>query len=600
MKKAMVFLLSIIILAVFAATAYAQDFKVTGNKLVSLCPCSNQGYVVYVENNKDASANYKVSFGGSAAAAVKAVPPEFSISPNAKSYFFVFVNSACNIRGPYGLRVFVAEDNANTKEISQILNFTECYAYNLSLGDPVKNTKADAIDFSLHKGAYDICAEQQLAIPVLISNKEGFPNTYSLSLDGEEWSMLELNKAQLEGNKQGIVLLKLNPPKGSEGKYTLSLKAVSGLGNVYQQKNIDISVTRCYGLNIDILENEAAICQAGNSIGVMIENDGTSLESVTFNVTPNIADFPESIVIPGDSSRTLYIGFNNLEIPSGMYNVTVRGKIDDTSVEGQDSIKVNFASVEDCYQPVISLNKDITNRFTEEYYPVDVVNSGLKSANYTIFIDGPSWITATKSSIELKPGSKSNFNIHALPSGQNESKYKATLVLASGGASYSEEINIKLAKENWLTKWLKDFFMYNTFYAYTIIFLLLVVIISIKPLAAVFRLSNERKGKYRQGIEKKRQKEEARKLREEQSLEERKAREEKASEKKALRHPRKKLKGILFRAILMTAFIALAAFAVYSFSETVFEFFIFYAYYIIAGIVLLLVVIFILNLQRKR
>ena len=141
-----------------------EDFTASSLPSVELCPCSNQGYAVTVENTGSIANSYTLQAGGDAAEWITFNPKNFVLNSGERGNFFVYVNSECNIEGSNNLEVFITTNNGLTKLVKQTLKISECYDYSLEYGDSIE--KADSVDFVKHDDTYSLCTNEQKSIPV--------------------------------------------------------------------------------------------------------------------------------------------------------------------------------------------------------------------------------------------------------------------------------------------------------------------------------------------------------------------------------------------------------------------------------------------------
>ena len=248
----------------------------------------------------------------------------------------------------------------------------------------------------------------------------------------------------------------------------------------------------------------------------------------------------------GEEERTVQLALKpNV---SGNFDVEVNGFVTNhPDIMASGKIKVEAATKEDCYKATVDLKKRIVNYYSEEYYNVDVVNSGLKKAQYNISLDGPSWVDISPTSLQLNPGQKGNLNLHVAPEEDTKAdEYKLTLKLDSEGVVYSEEVNVKLIQENKIIKNIKSFLKYFQYYIYLLLVMAVLVFIFIKPIKKQISKIKKRHGKYKLEREKARQrrkerkeKEEERKLEEERRAEEKQKKQKEEEERKAKEAERK-------------------------------------------------------------
>ncbi len=544
-KKVILYFIFFLLLILVAAAQ--EDFDVTAQGKVDLCPCSNQAYPVYVQNNGASTSEYSVSFSGNAAKWVQANPSKFNVNPGVAGYFFVYVNSDCGVEGSHDLNVHIAKGSL-IKTVKQNLNFIECYKFDTELGNLIEMKEGqESVSFSKHDGDYSICEEEEKVLPILITNKESYGNSYSLSLKDVDWAKLNADEASLDGNARGIVLAELKPGKGTAGNYKLSFDAVTKLGNVKKSKEIDVDVKKCYGLKIELEKEEELVCGEA-AYDVKLENDGVFSEEVELSTNFEWAKIKNgTLILEGREKRTVQLTLK--PDVSGNFDVEVNGfLIKHPGIRASGKIKVDAASKEECYLALVDLKKEIVSYYSEEYYNVDVVNSGLKKAHYNVSLDGPSWVDISPTSLQLNPGQKGNLNLHVSPGDDIEANdYKVFLKLDSDGVVYSEEVNVRLIQENKIIKNIKSFLKYFQYYIYLLVVIVILIFIFIKPIKKQISKVKKRYGRYKLKKEKARQRGKERKEKEEQRKreeEERKAEKEKKKqteeEKKAEEEKKKK------------------------------------------------------------
>ncbi|MBL7054750.1 hypothetical protein ISS05_03245 [Candidatus Woesearchaeota archaeon] len=543
-----------------ALNAMAQeDFEITFEDKIDLCPCSNQGYPVYIQNKGTVKSTYSVSFAGSAAKWAE-VPKRFSINPGVMSYFFVYINSDCNIKGSYELDVLIQTSSGVIKAVKQDLNFIECYKSDIEFGDVFKLEEGQiSASFSKHTGTYDICEKEKKILPVLITNKESYGNSYILSLIGADWAKLNADKVSLDGNKKGLVLIELNPEEGSSKDYKLKFETLTELGNIKRSEEIEIKVDKCYGLEINLEKEEDVICsEEETSYDVTIENDGILSERVNLSSNLDWAIFGfsgakdnltnstsiEGAAVLGGNKETISKLTLKPENISGVFDVEIKGGVLGQEIEARDKIRVNVMPKEECYKTAISVKNNIVNYYSEEYYNIEVANEGSKKSSYYVDVEGPLWVTISPDVLELNPGQRGNLNLHVNPDEETESDiYNVILKLNFGDAKHSEDINIKLIKENKVIKNIKWFLRYYQFYIYLIVFLVILIFMLMQPIKKKINKIKKNREKRKIQREKKKQREEKRKEKEEEKAkikEEKKAKKEKERLNKEEEEKRKK------------------------------------------------------------
>src|SRR3990167_24532 len=240
-----------------------EDFKATTIPSVELCPCSNQAYAVTVENTGTAASSYRVLANRELSEWIKFSPSKFALNPGQKGSFSVIVNSACNIENTFDLEIFIATNAGAAKSLKQQLKFLECYDYSLKDGEITD--AEDKIEFIAHDGSYELCKNEQKAIPVLITNNENFANIYRLKIDAPEWASLNEDEVRLNARKSGVLLISYDTTN-IEGEFGFKIDAISRLGEVNRKKSIEANVGECYALDIDIKKDKDVICSSEEKV----------------------------------------------------------------------------------------------------------------------------------------------------------------------------------------------------------------------------------------------------------------------------------------------------------------------------------------------
>lgn len=614
-KKALIYTILFFIM-VFGVAAQ-EDFLLTAEPNVDLCPCSNQGYPIFIENTGSVSSTYDVSFGGDASEWASAAPYSFSIDPGVKSYFFVYINSECNIKGYTDLDVNV-QANTIGYTVKQNLSFVDCYKFDIREGDVVEvEDEQINIPFTGHIGPYNICERDNLILPVLITNEEDYGNTYEIELNGPEWTSINIDEFELSGKKKGLILVNLAPGTELEGEYKLKLEVTTKLGDVKEIKELDIDVDKCYGLIIDIEEDSGIACSDEETVyDVVIENDGNKLELLEIGSNLEWARIGNFSSIRGNSKSISSLILNPTINDTGTYDLELDGFVKGhPGVNDTETLQIQVVDREDCYSANFKISENILNMYTEEYYDIEVENTGLKESTFTFDIkDAESWMNITPSLLELKPGESGNVNLYVNP---NENVEKGIFIIkiaiVSGGIENIEEITFELKEENTILKKIKDSLSYFQYYIYALIVLIIIIILLFKPIMAFSKKAKKRYDKYSEKKEKQRKIDEEKRKKIEEKEKKKEQEEKIKEEKKAKREEKKKAEKIakkkpkinffnsaLFKIILVVVILlVLGIIAFYFFYDLIIEFLILYSIYFVIGIAILGLIIFGMSFYRS-
>ncbi len=625
---------SIIFLAcLFISLAYAanaqEDFRASSVNQVELCPCSNQAYIINVENTGTTASRYAVIAGKNISEWLSFKPGKFSLAPKQKASFSVLVNSECNIEGSFNSEIFISTEKGLAKSIKQKINFKECYDYNLEKGEAL-DANAKAFFSSYEEDSYLVCKGDKKTIPILIENQENFANRYFIKLDAPNWATLNLEKTQLEGKKSGLVLAALDTSNAEEGKYNFNLDSITELGKVQRKKTFDVNVAECYSLGVEIGKEEDVICGGEiKNYGVEIKNKGALDRAVLFSIEG--AEWASagnnSLLVQSGQSRTGFLILNPGKDISGKFSIGINAEIQNkTSYMASDVIELKVVPAFKCYTAGISGRSTIVNHYNQDFFPFSVKNAGIRRVNYTLTIEGAPWADITPKSLELNPGEEGNLNLHLNPEENVEQgSYDLKLSLDTGGASYSKNILVKVKKKNEILSKIEQWagtYKYSLYLALILIALFIIFFRPIKKHALNIRNRYER---YRIRLQRKKERLRERKLQQETKETEKKESEEKEfkkeirqkSEKKAKSRSKKSIK-LDKKLIKISAFfiIALAAiFLIMTFiasyfgdSRTfnvkythiyIFNFFVQYLYYLLIGLGVV-IAIFLLVLLHER
>jgi len=595
------------------AAAAQEDFTAASAPLVELCPCSNQAYTVTVENTGNAASSYRVLANEELSEWIKFSPSRFALNPGQKGSFSVIVNSACNIEDTFDLEIFIATNAGLAKSLKQQLKFLECYDYSLEHGE-VTDTE-DKVEFIAHDGSYELCKNGQKAIPILITNNENFANIYRLKMDAPEWASLNANEVRLNAKKSGVLLINYDTTN-IEGEFKFRIDAISRLGEVNRKKSIEVDVGKCYALDVEIEKDEDVICGGEeNTYDVTVENIGTLGSNIAVDVEgPEWAGIGNaSFYLESGEEKTLELEINPENDVSGNFLVEVFSAANNkTGLRFSDAISFGVVSSTACYQAEIDAKTSVTNFYSREFIYARIKNNGIRNANYSISVDGPSWANANSKNLELKPGQSGNVNLEINPgSDVEESVFDVKLNVESNGQIYSKDIKVSVRKENEFARKLKSTFRFYQYYVY--------LFLAILALAIIFR---KQIGKARDSIKKRHEKYKARRERlaalraareekeEERKVEERKKQESKKALKKSPRKAPKKfnpLKLLIYALIIVIALIFIGhqnkLFNAKYLHIYISNFFISYLYYILIGIgavVVLFLLLLLYNFITKK
>jgi hypothetical protein len=497
-------LILLLLTILFSGNVYAvEDFSASASKIVELCPCSNQDYKVTVSNTGSETSTFSVISSESLREWLTFIPDTFTLGAGQAGAFLVRVNSACNIKDNFESEIYIVSDTGVAKSIKQQLQFSDCYKYELQEG---KISDSNNTDFEAHEGAYSICTDEQLSIPILIENEENFANRYKIALDAPKWVTFGLNSATLGPQSSGLILINLNT-NDVEGEFKLKLNTISDLGKVKRAKSLDLDVRQCYGINVNIEKNDDLICgNEKHSYDIFVKNKGTLGRNVKITkIGPEWASIENNtFFLGGNKEKLLQIKAEPGKDVSGNFELEAIFDQMNNSIKSSESIRIQVVPEDKCMEPQLESKSRITNYYEPDFIQVKIKNIGVREGRYKIKSEGLDWVSVVPNSLRLKPNKQGVINLKIHPNPEiEEGRYISRLVIEVNEVSYFKDIEIDLKKENEVisnVKWGIKFFRY---YIYVGIVLGFLLIIFKNPLGKTLKSAKKRFEKNKENAERK-------------------------------------------------------------------------------------------------
>ena len=387
-----------------------HDTKIIAEPVTqTICSCEQKQIMLTVFNNGKYLENYNIRADGVASIWTNLSLTKFTLAPNSSQKLYAYINTPCNIIGNYELNFITKADSeysqANTKAS---FNVVSCYDYSLTP----------------EKFYYPICENEKITIPLTLTNKGVALNNYKINLDAPSWMSIDQKELSIAANGSKIVNLIVQPQFKTIGNYTAKIDVLSTQGRVIKKQEITIESKNCYGVTAKIQENKDRMCNAlTKSYSVLIRNTGKFQNNydLTLNA-PAWAKLSEKTIklnASGEKLITLEVhppydlipGMNNLKI-------TVIDQISNYSAS--DSLELSTISVEDCYKPQISSQKDELyvakdSTLTEVFV---IENKGISEANYTLELSGTAtqFATLNPGTLTIKPAKAQTIYLYLSPS----------------------------------------------------------------------------------------------------------------------------------------------------------------------------------------
>lgn len=356
----------------------------------TICSCEQKQIMLTVFNNGKYLENYNIRADGVAAIWTNLSSTKFTLAPNSSQKIYAYINTPCNIIGNYELNFVTKADSeysqANTKAN---FNVVSCYDYALTP----------------EKFYYPICENEKITVPFTLTNKGVASNNYKINLESSSWMSIDQKELTIPANGSKTINLIAQPPFKTIGNYTAKIDVLSTQGRVIKKQEITIESKNCYGVTAKIQENKDRMCNAlTKSYSVLIRNTGKFQNNYDIRLNaPTWAKLSETTVklnASGEKLITLEV-HPPYELIPGMNTLKITVIDSISNYSASDSLDLTTISVEDCYKPQISSQKDELyvardSTLTEVFV---IENKGINEANYTLELSG----TATQFA-KLNPG----------------------------------------------------------------------------------------------------------------------------------------------------------------------------------------------------
>lgn len=466
-------------LAIFlitAANAFSkEDFDITSQGTFDLCQCASQSYKVSVSNTGDKASKYTIQPAAGFEDIIKASPSRFALNPRQKTSIDVVVTPPCAINpgSRFQSQIIISTEGGIGKALKQVYRINPCFSYAITKGNAVTDVTS-AITPEQHEGAYNICENDRVFVPLLFSNKDNKANAYQLSKDGPSWAALNANSFSIPADKSAAVLLQLDPPAGSEGLHKVIVNSVASLGSVKGSAELDLEVEKCHGIALEAENAEESLCGGDTfTYKAAVSNKGKSAEDVSVIIEGAewmVQD--KQVNIGPNEKKDVAFSLKAPDSAEGKFKGSARAFLAKAPEVKSEEYGLVFSITprSKCFAGEFILDDDFTNTYSEQFEGIRIRNSGEKVAAYRLSAEGPGWITVEPNEVSLDPGQAWNGNLHINPgSGINPGEYKAKLKLASGGIENSKEITITLKEKNKTWVRIVGFYRFYKYYAYLFI-----------------------------------------------------------------------------------------------------------------------------------
>ena len=504
------------------------------------------------------------------------------------------LNLDCSIYGDYLLNFYSnAQGSDIDMKVPLLVNIEKAYDYDLITGNLFDNNEGKLDKPFVPKSKYTICGGHNKSIQIMIDNMAYVGNNFFYDLVGPEWGALYGNTASLNGHENLITYLDLVPGKDLTGEYKFVINANSQRGSVKVQEVVNVNVIDCYGLIVDVPKQKSLPNCKYSEIEFDVQNTGKFDSDISLEIeAPDYVTLDSmKINIPKESSEKSKLKIWPDCDVKGTSDIKVKAFLENGNAYAEDIIELKIVPIAKAYSLKINSDKNIRMTNAGEIIPVEIIHNGIEEAVYVIELVGLSWIETDAVNFTLAPSDVYSFNIIASPDNLSIGDYYADLNIKTDNVVYQKKLTFKIREGKSLSGEISDFLHYWRYWIYSgilILVILIVLIIYFKDKARIWRI----KKLIRASIKKDEVKKKESKKKAEKTV-------------KAKKSVKKKINLNWLYYLITIVVIAGAVYAVvrYNCCTTVIgytlAFILDYIWYIVIGLLLLMVIISILNKLEK-
>ena len=392
-------------LVLFVPMVSGAEFAFTSEQaLQETCPTMFTVYEFTVTNTGDAIDTYTVSKSGSAAPWAIISPPGFVLQPGASQTLYVYVTPSKSAQtGDYTLDLTVSANKGGTVSNSAALTVGDCHKLSLTSD----------------KDTEEICTGSITDYSVTVTNDGQWSENLRLSLAGSAapWSSISEEFLRLEKGESRTVSVFVNPIANEVGNFDVSVTARSLDSNAIADKNLNLNILGCFGLDLSVDENFYGFCENSEiRVPILIKNPGTAINSYSLTIDGpewvslektniNLNSEQESIV-----NVVLYPGYGI----RGNYPIRVSAVSDNGNKNDAVDITANVLQCHDVKLTISDKEDSICPQTTKEYN-IGIMNTGNSSERFGLRLNGPTWAELDTTFATLAPQESGDITLTVSP-----------------------------------------------------------------------------------------------------------------------------------------------------------------------------------------
>ncbi len=407
------------------------------------CPADVQKFEFSLVNSGISAETYDLSLEGQIAPWATLSDTSITLNKEESKTIYVYITTPSDALGNYDFTVVAtARSSKKVQTVKGFLNVNACFDYTLT-------TSKDYVS---------MCENSREVVPVQIANKGTVSNDYFIEIDGPEWASLENNRITIAKDDSNKVNVVLNPEYGVQGDFNIIFKTTTDKGSLTSQNQFKVNVKQCHGIDIQIEKSQDRICNSlSNTYNVNVKNTGDFSKDYKLELIGPVWTSLSSgqINLAAGEEKQLLLTINpGFDVTSGDYDIIARAiALDSSKVSSESKLTISTISKEECYKPVIGLDKKTAevSYDSSTTIPVVIENKGDQQATYDIGISGTasSFIHLNPAIVTIDPNKAEIIYLYAAPNTETtDGDYYATISVRLKDSTIlaSETIKITVSK----------------------------------------------------------------------------------------------------------------------------------------------------------
>src|SRR3989344_2851418 len=383
-----------------------NQVTIAGTENKELCACNEEVYEYNVINLGNYEETYTAEATGNGASFVTLSEKEFKLKSKESKKLAAYYKAPCGSKGDYEFDVNIKSLTSNAlASFNSKTKVNSCYDFNLAA----------------EKTFLNMCEHTIEKIPLSIENTAANENEFSLLITGPAWANLERDSLELKTKEKQDVNLILNPDYAVEGSFDVNLKVKSKEAKLIKEQIIKIDVRKCNNVIVDIEKNEDNVCNtASKQYNVKIKNTGEFDKD--FKLESNLpwtSLSTQSVNVKAGKEENVVLNVNPNKELTGKFDLKVKAAALDTSkVYHEDSINLDLLEVNKCYSPLIEVENRINLKpDTTATIELKVTNKGFDKANYLLSLTGKAsnFVQLNPATLEIEPSKTEVIYLYIAP-----------------------------------------------------------------------------------------------------------------------------------------------------------------------------------------